>query len=534
MQTQSAAYDSWIGTHRGWLAIIAASALLKLCLAVWFRGAAFNPDGLLYLGAAQKIAAGRFGEALLLHPMPFYSLLIFGVHCLVPSWIWAAKLVSLASAVLVLVPVYLLTRELFDTRAAFWACLALALAPDPNLWAVDILRGPAYVLGFTWAVYFAHRAFADARLKHFAAAAGVAWLALLLRMEGVVLIAWVGVWGFVMLWRPSARRAPLARGLVLWLGLPLGALLLISVLAAAGDLATWGGFNKVAEYLAILFRLDFLENYQTLYEQLRHLETLSPFPGGGQNFAEIARHYIPVIYLLGLLESMVKVLFPLYLVPLALGLGRRAAGGRWFVLLLTAVYLLVILYTMIESDYVQSRFLAAPAVLLYPWIGAGLDRLYTGLRSQVRWRWWRWATLVLLLVLMGAPLCEIGAGAAKEDGLVRQAGRWLAQQPALRRGRIVTTDERILYWAGIDYLAGRDRLYFYYNSGDRGQAEYRGLEDLARRKGAGLIVVRDGKKDRDKIPPFGCYRKVHEMEGIKDFAAFYQTTGACRPQGQAE
>ena len=180
-----------------------------------------NRDGVLYITTAQLFSQGHFQEALARFSLPFYSFLIAVVHGLVPDWILAARLISMTALILAVIPLYRLTTALFNPRAAFWACLAFAVAPLPNGWAADVIRGPLFVFIFAWAVYFCLRAIQTQKWWFFLYAALFSGVSILLRIEGVIIIpVYFVVIVLSMAW-DGAARVELCKGLVVWLALPL-------------------------------------------------------------------------------------------------------------------------------------------------------------------------------------------------------------------------------------------------------------------------------------------------------------------------
>ena len=178
--------SNWYEGKNGFIFTLCISAALKTIVALFNKP--FNSDGVLYISAAQYFATGHFKEGLDLFPMPLYSLIITAVHFIVPNWEVAAKLISITSMVLATIPLYLLTTELFNRKAAFWACLAFAVSPLPNDWAVDVIRGPIFVFFVLWAVYFAQNAIISKRPIFFFLTAFFSCVSLFLRIEGVIII----------------------------------------------------------------------------------------------------------------------------------------------------------------------------------------------------------------------------------------------------------------------------------------------------------------------------------------------------------
>ncbi|MCD4687923.1 MAG: hypothetical protein K8R55_01160 [Desulfuromonadaceae bacterium] len=125
----------WRSAEWGLVFLLLVSLILKI--AVLLSDEVINIDGARYIAAAQQFAQGNFSEGLSIDWMPFYALLIAGFHFLIPDWVLAGQLISLFSLVFALIPLYLLSRDLFDEKVAFWAGLAFVLSPMLNARAVD-------------------------------------------------------------------------------------------------------------------------------------------------------------------------------------------------------------------------------------------------------------------------------------------------------------------------------------------------------------------------------------------------------------
>lgn len=90
------------------------------------------PDAMHYIGMARQFAAGEwlsFDENL---PV-LYPFLGWLAHLVVPNWEWAFWLVSLAASSLLPVPLYLLTKSMYDRRTARVAALLVCIWP----WLAD-------------------------------------------------------------------------------------------------------------------------------------------------------------------------------------------------------------------------------------------------------------------------------------------------------------------------------------------------------------------------------------------------------------
>lgn len=104
-----------------------------------------NVDAVRYIGAAKQFADGNFLDGLRMEKMPFYSLLIAASHLLIKDWVLAGQLISFFAMLFALVPLYLVTKDLFNQKAAFWAGLAFSLSPILNKHAVEVIRDPIFL-----------------------------------------------------------------------------------------------------------------------------------------------------------------------------------------------------------------------------------------------------------------------------------------------------------------------------------------------------------------------------------------------------
>ncbi len=504
----------WTETRGTFLFVLCISAVLKVALAI--PDTVINHDGVLYISAAQHFASWNFGEGMALHPMPAYPFLIAIVHFLVPNWVAAAKFISITTSVLVLIPLYLLSKDLFNRRTAFWACLAFALAPFPNGCATEVIRGPSFLFLMAWAVYFAGRAIQSTRLVFFFTTALFAWASAFFRIEGIIFVPLYFFFLAGMTILKQGDKGPLLKGILIWIAFPIVA---IAVLLAAPEAVSSGFTSQLTQKLHDLVHMRILDNYHLIYDQLKALENSSPYPSGNQNLAEIARHFMPAIYLLGLIKTFIKVLFPLFVIPLFWSFRHSLSRARLFVLILTVAYLLMVYHTLLEKDFIQSRFLFAPAFLLYPWIGMGLERIFAFLMRSSRPGFF---TTVLVIVFFVSPVYKSVHNVWKQDNIIAKSGKWLANKEGLHKAGIITNDPRIPFYAG----RGNDFLNYPSLNHD-----YTAMQQTALKNRMDLLVIRTSVKRKNLIPQLQSYKKLKEFAGKKDVVIIYRSPEFQEPPG---
>lgn len=474
---------------------------------------AINRDGVLYLSAAQLLQEGRVQESLEIYPMPLYPAAIALTERLVGDWILSARLLSAASIVLLILPLFFLTRLLFDHRAAFWACLLCALAPELNKLTVQVIRDPLFLLIFTTAVYFAVKSMASRRSIHLALAIAFSWTAAVFRVEGLALVVLHPLFLLAMGIRNRQDRAFAVKGLLGWF---VSALFLI-LFAYALTGPQIGSFNRVgetAERMSGWMSGDFLEGYQQIRAQLDALEARSPVSFARQNFAEIARHFIWLIYLVGLLEILVIVLTPAGILSLFWTRKTGTKAGALFVGLLMAGLFLGLYLHLVEMDFLEPRFLLPLAAILFPWCGAGISTLVSKFKVKTKA-----AVLPIILALFFVPslsdhfrIFRAGENAPREVGL------WLSGYLAERTGPVLTTDLRIPFYAG--------RPVFTNDGGGvvllrRPDDDYRDIAGYADQLGVDTMIIVISAREPPRLPEGLRYTLVKEFSSDRKRILIY-------------
>ncbi len=198
--------------------VLAIAVILKCILLILANSKAINPDGVLYISAARHFAAGNFKQALSLFQMPLYPALVAMVHLFFADWSVAARIVSASSLVLVNIPLFWITRELFSKKAAFWACLAFTVAPELNEGSIKVIRDPLFLLLLSWAMLFALRSMRSEKPGYFVAVLLFCGASLLCRLEGIVFIGFYAVCLIFWVIRYPQKRGYYLKGVSIWGG----------------------------------------------------------------------------------------------------------------------------------------------------------------------------------------------------------------------------------------------------------------------------------------------------------------------------
>lgn len=494
--------------------------LISLCLKIsgLFSDEAINLDGVRYINAAQQLAEGNIREALGIERMPFYSLLIAAFHFLVRDWVLTGQLISLFAMVLAVIPLYLLTKDVFDEKAAFWAGLAFALSPILNDHAVDLIRDPIFMFFVMWSSYFFYRAIKVHKVRFYFLACVSSVFALLCRIEGVFLFAVFLLVLLVLAIINKEERLFLLKGISVFVGLPLTLAVVLGgglSLMAGVKLSSFNRFGELATCIKALMNGDAFDMYHRLYAQLKTFKNPVAFGTTG-SFAETARHYIPVIYLLSVAEALTKNLFLINVIPLFAVFGKRPTfnRGHWLLLLLAGSYFLVAYYRLLTYDFISKRYVLVPALLLFPWVGLGLKRIWAGILSC---HWPRMAMVAFLLVFCGVPAYKslgdfMGPGSGN---VIREAAEWLDNQSHLKSAVIACSDPRIRFYSSSEMTFLRQMDPFHVAK------DFKKMERVAFVNRADVLIIEISQKKRRNLPEFKKFSLFKEFMGKKNDVLIY-------------
>ena len=492
------------------------SAILMGALFLVRLKADLNFDGEIYIAAARKYAAGMYKEGLAIYPMPLYPYLIALVHRIIPNWILAGRLISYFCMTLTVVPLYLLSKDLFDRRAAFWASIAFTLLPDTLLHSNEVMRDPPFFLFAICAVYFAQKAFQSKRLIHLLCSALFVWISTLFRIEGLIIFPVYFCFLVALAIAKSEQRKDYSRMLLAWGGL-------FACLVAAVYIGMESRGNDINRYndWAVFFH-EFrdsgaLKNYHRVSAQLQQMQDASLNSDIGQHFAGSARQLMALIYLLGMLHLFSKVILAVNIIPLLWGLYRaRYTERHVFVLFVTSCIFVLTYGFFIWHDLLLTRYLFMPALLLCPWIGFGLDRILVFTQG---WSHKEFITACVLLLVFVVPVLKFNHYFTTKDDLKSRAGSWIAKQAGLRNLKIIFSDPGVKFHTGMKMdFSGDENMMLHQDPDDKNFSK---IAHAAVENKADLIVIYTLVDRRKDIVGFKGYKEIKEFNTRRKLVKVY-------------
>jgi 4-amino-4-deoxy-L-arabinose transferase-like glycosyltransferase len=419
------------------LAIIAlllvAAGLLLASLAR--RTEIMFADGLRYIAQAREIERGSWQDGLARAvDHPAYPSAVASVHRLAggdrpEDWQSAAQIASVVSAVLLVIPLYLLALEIHGASSAWLACLLTFLIPHTGHVLADVLSEGTFLLFWAWGCWSAVRFLKEGRTAWLIPTIAFTGLSYLARPEGLLLpVALVSTLGITAL--VPTIRLDRAR----WLR-AVGVLAIGPALVVGPYVAYKGGIGTkpaVARLLGTAGRSGAMavERDRPLDPDQTPLQTYSRATRAA---AQAVAGAVSLPFLLlaagGLFFSLREV-------------DRRRE--QLFLTIIVCVWLLALVRLHATGGYCTPRHAMIAALPLFAAAARGLR----GLADSVAARWTRFGNgapvgrrgTALLTVCLAACVCywapETLAPLNPAFGAYRQAGEWL--------GANTPSDARIL------------------------------------------------------------------------------------------
>lgn len=445
-----------------------------LSLALVLRAATFariDPvalDSAVYFEIARFIQEGKWRDALSYDYPPLYPALIAALSGLGFSLETAGVCVSMASTILVLLPLWSVTRVFAGAAAAAWAAFLWAIHPYAvRLGARALSDGPTalFVALSLWAGLHGLR---SARFRSALASGALAGLAYLCRPEGVEPA--LGITVAYALWTLTGSRAPMqssttARspsslwiGRLFWTATPLAAFALVAapyftfISLEAGTLT----FSKKKSPAALMRSLAPEQEMETEYGSAGSTQ---PAPAtiegadsgrdssGGRlwslayNLYIFQKPFLNGIHLIVLLPVLLAVLYARpHLQPDQITSKNLLSG-------LSLLHLFVVagLAAQLGPSYLGGHHTFLMVLYLLPFAGAGLaaaiDRLrapFPGVKRAI-------PLLVALLLIVTLPSSVLRR---PESGAVyRSAGLWIRNH-SRTAPTVITNSAKLAYHAG--------------------------------------------------------------------------------------
>ena len=413
-----------------------------------------NPDGPLYIHQARAIYYGLGGAPWnsVLGYFSNYPFLIAGTYTIVGDWIIAAKVVSLLFGTMILLPLYLLSKRLFDEKIALLVTLVFALIPFFVDRSVDVVRGPVFwfflVLGMHFFVGQIEKTKHLYLLLSSLSFVFAAWA----RIEGVLFIGTSYI--FMLMVRRERKFVKLAV-----FSIPIVPLILIYILRLPV-------FQLDIDNLFYLNRImpdqfaTITDQYQTirgatsdLFDQAQ--ETIV------KRFLLLTRHLVWWIAIGTLLTGMIKAFFYPFFIVLLIGFKgiwrKLKENGRILYLSILSLSAILLLSTVVLYFWeIPTRYTGVLVLPSAVFIGFGLERIWTFFRFRFNLKDSLIFPLICALIL-ASGLPKVLKPREADKAVFKQIGSLIAEKEGNDNEILVATSQHSIRW-----------IAFYANIGFRG------------------------------------------------------------------
>ena len=298
--------QDWLKRQKEIFFLLAVSLSLKGLIGA--SSQVITTDGPLYIIQAKKFIIGDWSAGISLQGITFlYSALIASLHPFISDLVTAARLISLFASVLTLIPLYSLASGIFGRRTAFLSGLAFALTPKLNLYSASVMRDPIFIFIAVCSVYCAWKAIETYKCHYFIIFPFLSLIAFLLRLEGFLLPIIFFCLLLILIVCFKSERKLLTRGLAVFLLSTLSVFMPMIALIMQNP----ANYDRIYDFLVASKDanwINFLFYNPDLKSQLRVFERSSLNGIFDNDFAEIAREHIRLIYLIGLMSAFIKII----------------------------------------------------------------------------------------------------------------------------------------------------------------------------------------------------------------------------------
>ncbi len=469
---------------------------ISLKLFLVFMRPAINKDGALYLICAQFISEGRFNKALGLFPYPFFPYMISIIHAIVPHWIISGYILSIVPASLSVIPFYIISKYIYERKIAIWSCIFFILAPLPNEFFTWIGRDGLFILLSLASISMLFVATNKPYSLRFLYVGLIfSCLASMFRVEGIVVLA---IMIASIIFHIREKR------LLLFASILSFTMVLIIIVSLPESIKSQLRISQLLQEISGLFNLEFLNTYRQIYSALKEIQYQLPGSRWAQNFMEIARHYMLVIYLIGLLESIVRVISPLFIPFVIYGIlktyterDKNQELYTCLLLLITLVVLIPPMWRLITLNFLSYRYVFLPAFLLMIFTGKGWTHLCSIFRTR------QILTVLMAVIILGGSISYTTYRFSMMDSTIMQI------LPKLRKANIpgkelfITNDPRIAF-----YLKSKD-TFLYIIDPDPVRMEKEGVKKEVRY----ILLTVSQKKAKDLVGKFKEYEVIRQYKG---------------------
>jgi hypothetical protein len=390
-------------------------------------------DGTLYVKMAKLFSEGQYGGT----PGSYFSLypfLIFLVQKLVGDWELSGRLISMTLGTLTVIPVFLLSRSLYDEKIGWLSAVFYVTLPNLLKFDTQVIRDPALWFFMLFTIWLVWEGTKKNRSILFAVASVSAGLGALTRVEGF--IVW-GALGFYIAFKKVMEISLKGKVLRLSLFILIFPLLLSITLFSSKKSPSGMAFGEMSS-----FSLKFISSHaRTVLQPRDPIDTMGEktyysLPMISQDSLELASRHRFVVAIAEVVYKFIKAA-NLLIVLILLGVWKRKKerfqSSDWYLLYIFAALFIMSIFYARQLYYFSTRHgltLVLPCLFfaghgletIVAILSRGMERLGDG-GALIRRYLLPILTFLLILIFLSQGL----GGKGKEKTTIKEAGLWLKE-----------------------------------------------------------------------------------------------------------
>jgi 4-amino-4-deoxy-L-arabinose transferase-like glycosyltransferase len=439
-------------------------ALLVACifrLPIFFISGVIHNDSYEYIRAATSMLQGDWTGGV---APPVYSFLIMVVNSFVGNYELSGVMVSWIFGVLVVIPVYFLTKRVFDERVGRFSSLLAAVQPTLYFYSGSVLSDSTYYFFLVLSAYVGWLAFEKGRFVLVALFSLSTTIAYLIRPEAIGFIFIFSVWALFV--NPPHEKRPLFRRIVL-AGMAAVCFIIFSspyLIALRQEFGRWEISRKASISLVAPDEntgKDATSEQSTRPGSISAAKkkkiSLSLFVNEPlEMFKRLSTGFVQVLFKYQ--QALNPILFLLAIIGL---IRRREDKTLWRIDLYLLSYCFFFFVLVLPFFWITKRHTSHLVLVALPWAAYGIVRVASFVRMKAKIGFLRDHGATLFLILVMAILFTEGfvdrVNSRKHRMIRKEAGVWMREN--LPKGPVISRLPHEAFYGDMDWVNVQDYSY---------------------------------------------------------------------------
>lgn len=412
------------------------------------------PDGITYINTAKLIDAGEWRE---IAQYSFYNLYPFFIamfHKVIPDWELAARVLSVLSGSLAVVPFYWIIKRLFDVKLAVAASVFFIISPRLVEYSSNVIREPVFWLFSLSALSSAAAGIQKRQPVLMVLSALFTGLSAFTRMEGLAVIPIVVFWAF---WQYRGERVFTFRNFMVYsiiFTMSFPVLFFAPLVFVKGRLGHWE-FGHVGSKIPQILNADNKASEQSYQKNVEDSDVVTRVLTGNKYLAflwqaifKFFRSYHVLFVLLFIVGVTRRKIVPYN--------SREILIWSWFL----AFFAVSVMYVS-RIYYLSTRHGMLMGLPAFLWVATGfyeivgaLEKWGKGVKFSILRRSKKGIVILTMAVICAIVLPSSLSWSGADKLEMKKAGIYLKDTGLGKMGKLAVESRliRVAFYADMDYI----------------------------------------------------------------------------------